>query len=104
MMIAPRAERVGEIGQQWSAAVLIGMLLDPRGDTRRVGAERRLGSRGDDERPGPFARHFSWVPMRRMRRLSEQNVCIRAAEAERVHAGEPDSFCLRERLGLCDNP
>ena len=64
VVIAPRAERIDEIGQHRGIAIGVRTFLEPLRELQRGAAQRFLGARGEHDRPGAFGGRFGMLAVR----------------------------------------
>ena len=99
VMIAPRAERVDEIGQHRRVAVGMRTLIQPLGELQwRSRAAPPRSARKARAATARSTGVFGCLVVRARRRFFENDVRIRTAEAEGIHAHHARAVGLRERL------
>ncbi len=90
VVVAPGAERIGQIGQNRRAAIGVSLCFQPRPQAQRRGAQRSFRAGRYDDRPGACGA-ASGIRQPRSRRLGQNHVCVRASETERIDARHPRS-------------
>ena len=104
MVVPPRSQHPGEIGQRRRVAIELRAVVQPGAELPGGGEQRFLRPRGEHQRPGAIGIQGSLVRDRALRPFREKDVGICATEAEGIHPRGAHRAAVGKCFGLRRHP